>query len=196
LNSAFSFHMKKHFNSILILILIVGFPLGSYLYLKGGFNYRKDILDEVTAKGEFDDFLKNDYFNPKKGHTILFAKFENDDSDKINKLAKVLEQFDGNKSFKIVGLTEGINDDLESTFKNKFNATQGLLIQNLPQTILEKNSLNKEGWNAMLVDTSSQIRAYYNLSLMEDLNKMIEHVSTVLPRKVEKDIVLERDKEK
>ena len=188
--------MKKHFNTVLILILIVGFPLGSYIYLKGGFNYRKEILDEVTVKGEFDDFLKNDYFNPKKGHTILFAKFDDKDTEKIKKLAKVLEQFDANKSFKIVGLTEEINQNLESIFQTEFNATQGLLIQNLPQTILEKNSLNIEGRNAMLVDTASQIRAYYDLSLMSDLNKMIEHVSTVLPRKVEKDIVLERDKEK
>lgn len=188
--------MKKHLNTILILFLIVGFPLGSYLYLKSGFNYRKEVLEEVTIKGEYTDFLKNDYFSPDKGHTILFTKFESKDGDRIQKLAKVLEQFDSNKSFKIVGLSNGLDETISRIFKSAFNANQGMLIQNLPAEALDQNNFSTDGRNAMLVDTASQIRAYYDFSQPGDFNKMIEHVATVLPRKIEKDIVLERDKEK
>ncbi|MEL6987701.1 MAG: hypothetical protein AAGK97_07690 [Bacteroidota bacterium] len=131
--------MKKHFNTILILFLIVVFPLGSYLYTRSGFNYRKDILSEIEAKGKYQDILKNDLFGPDKKQTLLLVLLNEGDENKIAKLSKVLEQFKANQTLKVVGLKEGMNQDLETAFNTNFDASQGVYLQNMTADIIDLN---------------------------------------------------------
>ena len=93
-----------------LFVLLVGFPLVSYLYLKAGFNYRKDAIERLSSRIPFDQtpFSEELALLPSElqGHTTLVFQGKGE-SQEGRALLNIYEQFEAAPGFKIIEVVTG-----------------------------------------------------------------------------------------
>lgn len=161
--------MVKYINFIFVGILLFVVPFGSWWYLKGGFDYRKTLLNEVSPKAVVDVADSSHIYETLHGYTSVVVL---DTADNISvHLDNVHEQFDNVSHFNIV-----YSDSLDGLYD--------LIIEKLIKSAIDVDTISM-----VLVDTSLTIRSLYGHS-QNDFKKLVEHITVVLPRKQEADIQL------
>jgi len=132
---------KRPFQTILLMLLLVVLPLGSWLYLKKGFNYQIDAIAELKQYGKMPTFFTKDALgrtfssDDLKGKLVLLNYISNtpQSKERIKTLFSLHEQFDDalGVSFINIGLkpnleniitTEDVQRDTNQIF---FIPTQG-----------------------------------------------------------------------
>lgn len=174
----------KYIKTILILLLLVGLPIGSWYFLKSGLDWRKTKVTDLKTKDQF----------------FTAFEFTNSDKDKLYELMA--------HRTCIVKMNEGINADDESIINQYSNAYTFQFIS-FDKTVKDNNKWTsktavryykpenaKPRFNRIadvdyvLVDTSGYVRQYYEGSSQQVLKTLVEDVAVILPRKKEKDIKL------
>lgn len=168
----------KHFKSILLIVLLIGFPLISYLYLKSGYNFRLEALKQLEPKEEIADFsypmLSSDRLislsDIKSKVTIIYNADANNSEGMLN---PIFDKFSDRKEFQVFGFS--------------LDSTVILQSQNNRWTILNGEYI----WDSQLalVDTSATIRSYYTIDSSE-FHLLARHIPIIMPREKEKDIVM------
>ena len=182
----------KYLAATAIVIILIGLPIGSYLYLRSGFLYRVEVLHELESKGESSNSMDCDALassgeidlDPK---TLLLAQFSNPvhEQELKTKLRLLNDQFSDSETFQMVWLMDsGSVPDLDAD-------------ENILLCEMDASQLNFvfEDHELVLVDTSMQIRNRYLYSV-EKFKRVVEHLAIILPREKKKNIVLQRESER
>lgn len=178
----------KIIKSILILILLVGLPLGSWYFLKSGLEWRKAKVVKLEKKQNFInafDFSNNDKDKLYEimAHRTTVVKNEGDLSadDKA-----IIDQFENAYTFQFLSLSK--TDSLDNNWVSKSRARFYK-----PQS-RNSNIEGLDNWNYMIVDTSGYIRQFYKGTDKQVMSLLVEDIAVVLPRKKPKDIGIRKQK--
>jgi len=161
--------MRKFTVAVVLLIVLVGLPIGSWYYLQTGFNYRKEALEYLKPKGEI---TIEDQSLELKNYTTLIQL--NEDHEEL--LKKVYDQYSSSNTFQLFSTIDPI--------ENRSNWKE------LSESSLSSLKMEHES-DFLLIDTEGQLRGEY-IADKAGIKTMIEHISIVLPRVKEKDIKIKR----
>jgi hypothetical protein len=158
--------MGKFVSWIALGFFLVIVPALSWYFLSRGFNYRKQMLQEVTPK---------DSIISKTDSLHLFG----------SKTTVLILNKDSNTSFVVSGLNEQFKN--VKTFQIVAYDTVSPIVKTMPTGYMVEVR-QKYSENAfLLVDTSLHIRNVYKNDEVS-IRKLIEHIAVVLPRWKEADI--------
>lgn len=173
----------KFVAAIVVILILIGLPIGSYLYLRSGYMYRLNALEELQSKGELSQnfycFNAADSirYESLKGNTILLSSC-GVESELKTKITLLEEQFSDAPTFKSLRL-EGNETMKNMDYSNCYFS---------PQIFYDELFNNS---TFVLIDTSLSIRNYYK-SDENSFKTLVEHLAIILPRKKEKKIEFQR----
>lgn len=200
------------FQLVMLLLILVGLPFGSYVYLKKGYDYRKDMMSNMkdmgplptppgaVAWGNLPDSLS--------GNLLLVGKFNPADPAQTKGYAKELEklytQFDSVATIKFLSVLPA--SQVDSVWVDAF--IEGCKITDKSQVfILRADDAAYIQWNAgmkwpsgapqiALVSPTGQIRAYFDLTQPERVKELVQIGAMIAPRVKKEDIIFQREAEK
>ncbi|MEL7021518.1 MAG: hypothetical protein AAGK47_07920 [Bacteroidota bacterium] len=205
---------RNVFQILALFLMLVILPFGSFYYLRKGFNYQKAAWAElqdraVVPRFELRDLRGNIVDSDSLSRKIVVANFVSYDDLKDNALwverfQQLSGQFHDRKEFEIISYLT----DKDSLAANERAALlEGSGLRNPEQWhVLYGNSREVQKMadqfqfpNAAspyfaLIDTL-MVKNYYRADQLEEFSRMSQHIALILPRAIEKDIILERDKE-
>ena len=168
---------KKNIFSLLVfivlLILLIGMPLGSWYYLNSGLEFRKGLEVETKVKGSFDthEMYKScleegsDFSVAFANKTVILGSLNNKN---IEALRPIKDQYEKVPNFEVCLIGSAIdNPDDFYSFLNCSYQSDDLILLNNKMEIIDHYSTEE-------------------LSL----KKLIQHVAVVLPRAKSRDIVV------
>ena len=157
-----------------VVFVIIGMPLGSYLYLRQGLSFRINALDalkvdeaDLALQSSLEERIK---YAPNAVNAIIDANTVD-----ATQIKDVYEKYKGNKYFNLITLG-GVNELGEKH-----------------QMATSSNELNKtfEDVDMVLVDTSGQVRQSYVYS-DDEFKKFVQELTVLLPVESSKKIKLDR----
>ena len=184
------------FQLVLLGLLLLVFPIGSFLYLRAGYKYQVSSWDEIDPQGPVASVLS--YARPDSTLDIVYFA-EPVVSDSVRQaLASVHDAFDDNPSVRFVGLgagAAGVISDVDQAYVLE-SLTKGLdLIEQDLAPYSTKCAGVPFAQRAYLVDRAGQVRRCYDLHSGVEVNRLVEQLALLIPRPKEQDIVLERKTE-
>lgn len=168
--------MNKLGTALLLLLLLVILPAGSWIYLKKGADYRKQIMKELENKTPFNDTLMTvDSIDiPFKNKCTLLSLHTDEKA-----LQDVYRQFKEAKGFQLIA--ENNADIFRQEYK-KTNAEIDAMINNSYKQINKNQLIELQsrfgGKDFVLIDSLNQIRNTYTKG---DMTKLINHIPPLLP---------------
>ncbi|MBK9337129.1 MAG: hypothetical protein IPM98_11340 [Lewinellaceae bacterium] len=207
MNEQVSFKRKTFIFSVLFLLLVV-LPAGSWFYLRGGLNWRKQAQAELQNYGKirsaqiiYADGTKENMLAEKVCVVYYFGA--NPDLTEVNR--KILDtgerlftQFgykSGNQydDFRLVMITQGGTAEFRTHAQTLPSAdfanwvwTGGLgswrtILVNAYDLYCQKNKVEPVEHYFALTDTTGTIRRFYNAVDEKELGRMVEHIALLLP---------------
>ena len=167
---------RKVLQTIILLLLLVVFPLVSWMYLRNGLDYRLNILDQLKPKSEIP--ISSDYY----GNPAIQVLYSNGQSFYDDRLKPIADHY--------------IDQGSRVQFKSFDAATQGPFQDSLMKVWSDKYPNNSLTGSVFLTDTSNQILQCYRLEVDEDVAALAEHIAFLIPRDPEKDFEYIPEKEK
>lgn len=165
--------MKRLIPILVLFLMFIVLPLGSYLYLSKGVDYRLAALEMVKPKGELIDF---EYYvdgaalssRSLDNKTALIHVNENSQNSRY--LDMIHDQFKQSPNLELLQIVsdslvkseEGFTKVYSPNFKAIMNAYQGKDI--------------------ILIDTALQVRSYYALN-DSTINELVRDIAVILPLK-------------
>ena len=149
--------MKFKIQYVVILLLLVLFPFISWLYLKNGIGFRKQALEELSTKSEFNkSMLDSVAVNQLAGKIALV-----DINGSRENLSKIYDQFKESTDFVILSSKSGYNvllgqnelENLKATFKDV---------------------------SFVLIDNEGMIRRTYSEN-DDEMKQLVIHIATLIP---------------
>jgi len=183
--------------ALLSLLLIVA-PLGSYLYLKRGYEYRYDSLQELVDLGRASSIVE--YGTAIEASTIDVLFFSPvSQSDSVALAIKSLhEAFDKQELVQFASLARGSNEWLP------VDAQQATLTRIDDSQLAGLDEMSSQDAHcitvpllqrAMVVDTSGTLRRCYDLHQGQDVNRIVEQINILLPRPPKEDVFFQQEQE-
>ena len=167
----------KYLTATAVAIVLVIAPLGSYFYLKSGFDYRVKYIEELEEKPMDAVLLDslNQYFATPKVRLIHIP------GKKPKEELELLRQIDRRMVDKTYFET--------ITFSNVPTGRNGDIIY-----IGTRSWIQNLDYTFYLTDTSGTVRNFYKMS--PDLSKtLIKHLAVLIPMPKKRQIILKRDLE-
>lgn len=165
--------MKKLLPILVLFLMFIVLPLGSYLYLSRGVDYRLAALEMVKPKGELIDFQ---YYvdgltrssRSLDNKTALIHINENSRDSRY--LDMIYDQFKQSPNLELLQI---VSDSLVAQ-KEGFNKVYS------PDAKAIMNAYN--GKDIILIDTALQVRSYYELN-DSTINELVRDIAVILPLK-------------
>jgi hypothetical protein len=183
---------------LVLAVLLILFPLGSFLYLKAGYDHRVEALSELEFLGEV---ASSDLGIPA-GQTptvdvIYWSPTGAADSVGIS-ISNVHEAFNEEPAVRFVGLGLSQAGPLLPDPKQAIEvpATSGSKAEFQSITSASPHCsrlpLNQQ---AIVVDTAGTIRRCYDLHSGQEVARLVEHLTILVPKAPKEDLFLERREE-
>lgn len=176
----------KYLKTVLVLLLLAGLPIGSWLFLKSGLNWRKDKVSDLKTKDLFFnafDFSKKDkdklYELMAHRTCVVKIKGEIEDLDEA-----LIDQFEDAYTFQYISFEKTVDNTKSWSSKSAVRFYQ-------PESSNARFDRLKNV-NYAIVDTTGYVRQYYEGSGKQVMNTMVEDIAVILPRKKEKDIAIRK----
>lgn len=174
--------MKKYFNSIILVFVLIGLPLGSYLYLRQGFTFRKNLIDDLKTSLPLKESLKENG-GPVlvKGRCTVIALNENKDQQ-----LNLFDQFKDAQGFQMVG-----NIDTTVVMPYLLKKQQMADVKSirnyfqLDSSVFNSLKITYPGSNYLILDTLGMLRYKY-AGNENDMKKLAGHITVLLPLYKEK----------
>ncbi len=183
--------------SVLVVVILFVLPGGSWLYLQRGLDYRKASLAELQDLGKTGDFQlknqKNLMISPEmlrgRVSVINFLPEDKEMGKSLSeRIAKVHQSFDdtedviflsfmpADSSAQLLDIANsmGIKDDKQWFLIGTDNDEWQRLAKEVYKIPNPENGV-------ALVDTSMTIRKYYDINANQDMGRLVEHISIVIP---------------
>jgi hypothetical protein len=203
----------KHFKiwqTLALLVFLVGMPLGSWYYLREGYQYRKSILDDLRQLGElpglpasdFRDTLLNDGVIGDK--VLVVAKVDDTNAPITKVLGGLSDQFAESRmvSFVLICPDSEKAALLLDVFEKSAHYRSDLFIliaasdSSVNEFIGALPDEIQSGQSVLLADANRQIRRLYRVEEKSELKRLVEHIAIVIPAKRSPKPVLKREIEK
>jgi hypothetical protein len=174
---------------IIILLVIIGFPAMSWIYLKSGLKWRVSAQDATEKKSVLADFtlLGGDSIRMTPADLLgtYYVVGRPADDISIAHLVKIHEQFHARPDFHILMI---VQDSLVSQPVDTIGTRTRCILgcEKLETLLFEDN------YTAAIVDDSLYVRGRYDLTSLEQMRKMVEHLAVVLPIEKREKIELKR----
>jgi cytochrome oxidase Cu insertion factor (SCO1/SenC/PrrC family) len=163
----------------IVILVVIGFPLISWIYLSSGLKWRLTAQEETKVKGTLGSFSltdqKGEIYTRESitGRFYIVATLK--DSLSANTLHKVHEQFAVRSDYRTIALVQAFDStdaDVDARWLDLrcLSGCDGLT-----------SLLFSDGANAAIVDDSLRVRGRYVLSDTEDVRALIRHTAVVLP---------------
>ena len=165
---------KKIVQTVVLLLLLVVFPILSWLFLRDGLQYRLDAKDRLVVKSHLPVDSKLCKPGPIQ---VLYTP------GKLDRIKPISDHFADRKEILM------------------FNSLDSVSINNVTQDSLEhawsKSSLVDQYQDAIfLIDTTCAIRMAYDAKVDEQMASLVEDIAFLLPIEKEKDFLVKREREK
>lgn len=191
----------------MLLLLLAGLPIGSWYYLREGYNYRKNIMDQLQNLGSLPDVELSDHrdslirFGDFRGKALVLADIEAGDAAALEALRNIGDQFAESGAVSIAVLApDAYAVAMQAAFQSVVQEQPGLfhVFKNGSEQAqqLRKNLPLAGSANVALADTSLAVRQVYDLANTQDVRRLIEHLVIVIPSKRTPKPVLKRPAEK
>lgn len=208
---------KNILRVVVVLILIVGFPLVSWLYLKTGVKYRKEALAELQNHGKLPvfslstqdrDTLTNEMVKGKILVVDFFDSGKPETPALMHFLTALHHQFDDRTDVLFLNHAihpghdslSGLRSYAEKQGVKDFNQCLFLSADSLTMADLANNQYHMPAdhlyGDFALVDTAGVIRKYYDSGSPKDMKRLVEHIAMILPLAKTDSLVLRKDLEK
>lgn len=151
--------LKKIWPLLFLMTVLVGFPALSWYYLRGGIDYRKEVLKELSNKVSFDQLAVLDSVNvaTAKGKILLM-----DIHGEKGLSQKIFNQFKSSSQYFYMLSTNGIGHDTISTIQHE--QFEGVV----------------DTFDYLLIDGDNNLRYKYTSS-DSDIKLLIKHIATLIP---------------
>lgn len=201
---------RKIFIAVVLAMILVVLPMGSWFYLQGGLNWRKQAQAELQDYGEIrsasviypdgtkENMLENKvcvlhFFGPNPDLTDANRKILDTGERLFNKFGyKPGAQFD---DFRIVMIAQGGTAEFKTYAQTLPSAeyanwvwTGGLgswstIMFNAYDLYCQRNGISPTEHYFALSDADGRIRRFYNALDEKELGRMVEHIALLLPNK-------------
>lgn len=197
---------------LLFLILVV-LPAGSFLYLKRGLDFRKDVMSRMTNYGMLTTFpgkpLYTDAPDSLAGRLWLVTQIDPAAAEEADifrrEMRKLIEQFDTTTTASFVLVLSSASTDSAGmlTFLNESGVTRDGRTY-----VFEADAVDWEKWQQQMqwpagkspqvavVTADKQINAYYSLRSQTEIGDMVRLGAMIMPRKKDKELIFKREVEK
>jgi len=157
-----------------VVIMLFVLPAGSWWYLQSGFNYRKQILEDIQPKRSLVQLDENESGLTSvealfKDKITVFAAGTNIDSKKQDIIDRIAEKYGNRDYFQFKTMREIQEASVQS------------ILSSHPDSVY-------------LIDNDMLIRNAYSWS-DDDIRKLVEHTAALLPVPKREKISLKRDLE-
>ena len=200
---------------ITVLLLIVVFPGVGYIYLQRGLDYHRESYQQLRALGAlpgFEALTRVDTTLSSAelvGNTVVLAMLDSDPGSTrgvVDKLNRLQDQFDHLDDVLFLALVEddgfadldkrfagyGFNDtpqwQLLELSAPEYNAVANSLADQVQVPDLSQNFF-------VLIDREGEIRKVYDADDDQQMGRLIEHISYVIPRNKKEKPVMVRQEE-
>lgn len=200
----------KIWQTLALLVFLAGLPLGSWYYLREGYQYRKSIIDDLRELGELPDLPLSDFRDSIVDKTMLeekvfvVSRLENTNTPRQKVIEGLSDQFSesGMVSFVVICPDSSTSELVHSILKKRESYKEALFL-----IFAESDSTSKDflvalpsevqsGQFVLLADSKRQIRRLYEVESAKDLQRLVEHIAIVIPPKRSPKPVLKREIEK
>ena len=180
---------------ILLGILLIVFPLGSFLYLRAGWNYQLDSRTEMEALGPVADLLN--YPRPDSSIDIVFVSPATTNDSIAVALRSIHEAFDDNPVVRFVALGDVSANVFDDPGQLTFVPTSLRTLDGLDADARysQRCETVPVAQRAYVVDVAGQVRRCYNLHRGDEAARLVEQVAFIIPRPKTEDVFLERKTE-
>ena len=199
---------------VTVLLLIVVFPGVGYIYLQRGLEYHRESYGELQELGPLpafsavtsaDTLLSSDKLT---GNTVVPTTLESPEraTEVVASLNKLQDQFDHLPNVLFIGLTADQSSLPLETLRENYGVNEKAdqwHILRVPSDQLAEirlalaRQLSVDNWNqsqVILTDRFGQVRKVYNALDNNDMGRLIEHISYIIPRnKKEKPVQVRRE---
>jgi hypothetical protein len=186
-----------------LFLILIGLPAVSWFYLRGGLNWRKDALAELSSWGQirpayivWPDGTREDMLDGKVVVVHVFG--ENPDLTAENRqildtCEKLFNQFGQTNHFRLAMVAQGGTAEFRSHFQTMESAEHATwvwtgavgswrtIIENGYQYFCRGESIQPDPEYFALADTSGAIRRYYNALDNKQVERMVQHIALLLP---------------
>ena len=185
------------FSMVLLGLLLVVLPLGSFLYLKAGVNYRLTSLSELEPLGTSEAFGLTASTEKSPVVYLLYPTPASLKDSVAITVEKVHEAFTHEPAVVFVGIGK-------SSFQIIKDVPQSRQIPRTEDNVHAFKALTKKSsfcdnvpfeHQGILVDREGMVRRCYDLHSGPDVTRMVEHLTILVPPAPIEDMILEREKE-
>ena len=166
---------KKIVQTLILLALLVGFPLVSWIYLSDGLNFRLNAIEALQPKAglpHLKDSLHRD------GQILILFDRQHPLAVKMD---KVMAHFD---------------DRIDVTFVNYPSPIMPMLRDSLDKVMEMTGHSGDLETTVFLIGQQGKIRRNYHLASDDHLGDLTEHIAFLVPPDPEKDFEFRRELEK
>ena len=188
-DSAFFVFDMRILRLILVLAVLIGFPLGSWIYLNKGLKWRLAAQKETAVVGRLGAFSLEDqtgqaiHADDLRGRYYLLA--EPGDEAGMDVIRKVHKQFSVREDYQTLVLYSGTPPLLEAdSVLTIVRCLQGC-------EMLEREAFEGK-YAAAIVDDSLRVRGRYLLGSEDEARALVMHMAVVLPIPKREKIELKR----
>lgn len=167
---------KKVVQTVVLLLLLVVFPILSWLFLKDGLQYRLDVKERLTQKATLPN--NSDACSP--GHIQVL--YQNVEGAWDGRLKLIADQF---------------HDRSEDVLFRPVDQLANDTARDSLQVSWDRSDLDGSYHDAVfLVDTTCALRMAYDVRSDDGMSELMADLIFLLPLEKEKDLLLKREREK
>ncbi|MCB0603198.1 MAG: hypothetical protein KDC28_18295 [Saprospiraceae bacterium] len=174
--------MRKYLTWASVALILIVLPVGSFIYLKRGFDFQKKNFAEMQMLGAmpYDSLVNwdpglNAVWLSGDVHVVAFFTPGNR-IDMGNTLVTLQEQYAKVSHFQLIGMADNI-DAMPELATYKIVSSN----PNLP-SIRSRFPTNFGPDVLTLVDSKDEIRGMYHWRDAEEMKKMVTHIALLLPK--------------
>ncbi len=196
---------RKIIPTILLLALLVGLPAISWMYMKKGFNWRKEAISEFGNYGKipsanliWPDGTKEDRLDQKVTVVHLFGNnpdLTEANKNIINTCEELFKQFHETQMFRLAVISDGGTSEFKSYLQthpsnidhmtwvwvNGGMEKWGGVVQNGYEMYKKSTGDSNVKHYFALADTTGMIRRYYDALDPAEVKRMVQQIAILLP---------------
>ncbi|MEM1217214.1 MAG: hypothetical protein AAGJ82_16075 [Bacteroidota bacterium] len=210
--------VRRIFTALALFLFLVVFPLGSYLYLKKGYDYQKAALSDLRKTHRLTNYDQLQLLDGElaegglQGSMYLLGLMPSASQTEVSRYGKLLfklhDQFNHADNLQIWSLFEQQDSAFTTNFQLQHelpnDSTQllywtaaerdwGGFLAQLGLTPEEESTLDKGAF--VLVDDSLYVRRAYALADDEQIRQLVERTAILLPERGKPDPEVRRKQE-
>ena len=196
--------MRRVINIGAVLLLLLVLPLGSYIYLKKGFDKRVDLIGSLDSLGKYSQLDGFQDVYTLVDSVVVIATFANVESQQLvhRNVKRLHKQFKSNEGVHyLIHLVQ--NDDMDYYAFNQLDSIEQIHVLRLserthPMAVAKGFHMDVDNPydQICLVDRNGIVRVHTSMTDSVNMKTFVKQLGVLLPKRKRKKIDLKREIEK